>query len=422
VSNEFTKEEKVLWEDLGVAFEDALTLSTKVSKLSVSSTSMERAGDIVWEPMPYIAQSFDGMDQTSNFQDLTQLSVPATIGFEKSAPWIMNAREARDAVQSGNFGIEAKNKIASDINRAVMDVACNQGTLVVPVPTAAGDYDDVALCDSIMNEQGISMDERYLCLSSRDYNGMAGNLAVATRSFDGSKSNKAYEKGYVGEVAGFQTTKLDYANRIASAGGGGALTVNTLVAGANFYAPQATRVSATGERSNVDNRYDTITISSTTGVAAGDAFTIAGVEAVHHITKQSTGELKTFRVISVDSATTMTISPPLISNQGATDAEAQYQNVEVTGSATAAIVFLNTTAANINPFWHKNAICLVPGSYQVDNAGVSVLRSTTAQGIELVFQKQYDINTMKMKYRLDALFGVVNKQPQMSGILLFGQT
>jgi hypothetical protein len=28
---------------------------------------------------------------------------------------------------------------------------------------------------------------------------------------------------------------------------------------------------------------------------------------------------------------------------------------------------------------------------------------------------------MKTKYRLDTLFGVVNKQPEMSGILLFGQ-
>jgi hypothetical protein len=50
------------------------------------------------------------------------------------------------------------------------------------------------------------------------------------------------------------------------------------------------------------------------------------------------------------------------------------------------------------------------------------MRASTDQGIELVMQKQYDVNTMKTKYRLDCLFGVVNKQPEMSGILLFGQT
>jgi hypothetical protein len=29
---------------------------------------------------------------------------------------------------------------------------------------------------------------------------------------------------------------------------------------------------------------------------------------------------------------------------------------------------------------------------------------------------------MKTKYRLDTLYGVVNKQPEMSGIIMFSQT
>ncbi|MBV8048081.1 MAG: helix-turn-helix domain-containing protein [Paludibacterium sp.] len=36
-------------------------------------------------------------------------------------------------------------------------------------------------------------------------------------------------------------------------------------------------------------------------------------------------------------------------------------------------------------------------------------------------QAHYDINTMVTKYRADVLFGAVNKQPQMSGVLLFSQ-
>jgi hypothetical protein len=50
------------------------------------------------------------------------------------------------------------------------------------------------------------------------------------------------------------------------------------------------------------------------------------------------------------------------------------------------------------------------------------MRASTDQGIELVMSKQYDINTQKTKYRLDTLYGVVNKQPQMSGIMMFSQT
>jgi hypothetical protein len=49
------------------------------------------------------------------------------------------------------------------------------------------------------------------------------------------------------------------------------------------------------------------------------------------------------------------------------------------------------------------------------------MRATTDQGIEVVMQKFYDINTMKTKFRLDTLFGVVNKQPEMTGLIMFSQ-
>jgi len=76
-----------------------------------------------------------------------------------------------------------------------------------------------------------------------------------------------------------------------------------------------------------------------------------------------------------------------------------------------------------NPFWFKDSIEILPGRYAVpQDAGAAVMRASTDQGIELVMQKQYDINTMRTKYRLDTLYGVVNKQPMMSGIIMFSQT
>lgn len=421
MANEFSKEERVAFEQIQEGFEDALVLSQNCSKYTTDQTMMERTNDTIWRPMPYIAQSYDGTDQTANFNKYTQLSVPATIGYEKSVPLSLSATELRDALQEKRLGDAAKQKLASDINVAVMNVASQQGTLVVKRSNAASGFDDVAQCEAVFNEQGVMSYDRYLALSTRDYNGMASNLAG--RQTMNQKPTTAYEKAYVGEVASFDTYKLDYANRLTAAAGGGALTMNTLEASGNYYTPVSTRTAATGETSNIDNRYQTVTISATTNVAAGDCFTVAGVEAVHHITKGGTGELKTYRVISVDSGTTMTISPPIISNQGGTDAEAQYQNCEVTGSATAAIVFLNTVTANVNPFWHKDAIEIIPGRYAVPtDSGAKVLRATTENGIELVMSKQYDMKTMETFYRWDTRFGVVNKQPEMSGIMLFSQT
>ena len=311
-----------------------------------------------------------------------------------------------------------------------MNVAAAQGTLVVIRTGSATGFDDLAEADALMNEQGVQMFDRYAALSSRDYNNMASNLqgataaavGIAQRSFAGNKSNIAYERAFVGMVANFETYKLDYANRIAAAAGSGD-TINTTLAGGNNYVPQATSVAATGEVSNVDNRFQTVTVSNTTGVVAGDCFTINGVNAVHHITKQSTGRLKTFRVISVPSATSLVISPPIISGLDGSDASAQYQNVQVTPSAAANINYLNVAASAINPFWQKDALEILPGRFAVpSDAGTAVMRGTTDQGIELVMQKFYDINTMKIKFRLDTLFGVVNKQPEMSGIILFNQS
>lgn len=422
MANAFSKEERVAFEDILEGFQDALVLSRNVAVFNTDQTMMERTNNIIWRPQPYVAQSFDGTDQTANFQNMTQLSVPATIGFNKSSPWIMTATELRDALQEGRLGDAAKQKLASDINVAVMNVAALQGTLVVTRTAAATGFDDVAQCEAIMNEQGVNSFDRYLALSTRDYNGMAANLAG--RQTMNGKPVTAYEKAYVGMVASFDTYKLDYANRLAAAAGGAGITMSTLDAAGNYYTPVATRVAATGEMSNVDNRYQTITVSTTANVAAGDCFMVAALDAVHHITKGDTGQLKTFRVISVDSGTTMTISPPMITAQGGTDAELQYQNCVInTKAANSALVFLNTAAAYANPFWQKDAMEILPGRYAVpSDAGTAVMRASTDQGIELVWQKFYDINTMKTKYRLDTLFGVVNKQPEMSGIMLFSQT
>lgn len=416
MANQFSKEERIAFENMLEGFQDALVLSKLVSSYRTESTMMERAADVIWRPQPYIAQSFAGTDQTANFKDNTQLTVPATLGFSRSVPWTMTAKQLRDALQENRITDSAHQKLASDINLAINSVASLQGTLVVKRSSAASGFDDIALCEAIMSEQGIPMYDRCIGLSTRDYNGMASNLAG--RGTMTGKPTTAYEQAYVGRVANFDTYKMDYTPRQAAAAGG-AITLN---AANQYYVPKAVSVAATGEQANVDNRYQLLTVSSTTNVQPGDCFTLPGVNATHHITKGDTGQLKTFRVISVVSSSVLQISPPIISAGGGTDAEKQYQNVTATPASNAAITWLNTAAGFLNPFWQKDAIEILPGRYAVpDDAGVAVLRSSTDQGIEVVLQKFYDINTMNTKYRVDTLFGTVNKQPEMSGVLLFSQ-
>jgi hypothetical protein len=421
MANAFSKEELVAFDQVLMGFNDALVLSRAAKVYRTNGTDMARTNDTIWRPMPYVMRSQDRTVGTAVTASAgTQLSVPSTLGFKKNVTWQMDALELRDALQEGRLGEAAYQRLATDVNLAAMDVAANQGTLVVTRTGAPGTYDDVAQCDTLMNQTGIMSDNRHLFLSSASYNGMANNLAIATRTFGNAKSDQAYERGLVGPVSGFTTHKLDYANRIAAT----SATVTIATNGAQVrYVPRATSTSVGGQI-NVDNRYQQVTVSTTTGVTAGACFTIAGIEAVHLITKRSTGQPKTFRVISIDSSTTMTISPPMIgANSSPTDAEKDYKNIEVAStSATAAITWLSVDAADINPFFHRDALEILPGRYAIPtDQGVAIQRGTTDQGFEVVMGKKFDNSTFQTLYTLDILFGVVMTQPEMAGILLFNQ-
>jgi hypothetical protein len=423
VANSFSKEERVAFDQVFEKFNDGLVVSKLFNTYALDDVTAERAGNTIWRPMPYIAQSFTGIDQSSNFaRNYTQLSVPTTLGYSHSVPLTLSATELRDQLQRQRLGDAAMQRLASDINVDCSNMAALTGTMVVKRTSAAGGFDDVAQCDNMLNRNGIPMFDRKLVLSSADYNNMAKDLA--NRSTLSGKAQTAYENASVGQVAGFDTYKLDYAYRLTAAGGT-TVTVN----GANQrYVPKATSTASTGEISNVDNRFQSLTVGVVSGtIKVGDCFTIAGVNEVHHITKQDTGVLKTFRVTAIVSggggAGVIQISPPIIAaDSSPTDPELQYKNCTATPANGAAITFLNTTAAPANPFWQGDAFEIVPGHYRPqDDAGLAVMSATTDQGIQVTMARQGAIGDLSCKYRWDVFYGLVNKQPEMTGLMLFGQ-
>lgn len=415
----FSKEERVLFEDELAAFNDLMVESKAVSVFGTDGQLMERASDTIWRPVPYIMASQSRVLGTPvTPQIVNQLTVPSRLNINRNVTWTMTALELRDAIQEGNIGKGARQRIASDINSSVRSVAAAQGSLVVPITGAAGTYDNVALAQAIMDEQGVPADGRYLFLAPREANGIAGNLVNVNRSFGNAKSDNAFERSQLGtNIASFDVFRSDGAVR--QTGATPSLTIATNGAQVRFL-PRTLDTNG----NNVDNRYQQVTVSNTTNVAAGQAFTIAGIESVHQITKTPTGQLKTFRVISVDSGTTMTISPPIIgANSSPTDVERQYKNVEVVStSATAAVTFLTRNTANLNPFWHKDSIQLLPGRYAVPtDQGADVMRGTTDQGLELVMTKWFDTSTFLTRFTFDTYYGVVNLNPEQNGVILWGQ-
>jgi hypothetical protein len=212
VANGFSKEEVVAFDQVLEGFNDAI-IATKMAKVyKTDQTTMERAGDIIWRPQPYIMTSYQGApgtDQTANIKDVTQLSVPVSITTQDTVPFALTATQLRDQLQEGRLGDSAKQKLASDINIALLNTAVAYGSMVIKRTVAATGYDDISLAEATMDELGVGRERRVIGIAPRDYNAMGSNLA-ARSLYPNNKSVVAYETAMIGQdVAGFQAWKLN---------------------------------------------------------------------------------------------------------------------------------------------------------------------------------------------------------------------
>lgn len=422
MANGFTKQEQVMFDDMVEGFDDALVIakSAELYNDGLSPQEEERARDQFWIPAPLIGSSFNGFDQSANFGDLTETQVPVSIGYHKSDPRKFSSKNLRNQYAMSNWGKAAKLKLASDINFALFQTVALQGSIFVKRTVAPTGFDDVAMADAALTEIGVPLAERQMFLSPRVANSMAGNLA--SRATDNSRDATAYSKARINsDIAGFDVFKNDQTLNLAAATGG-----TTTVNGANqYWVPKATQLDSLGVEINVDNRYSDLVITAATyaNIKAGDAFTIAGVNSVHMISKQDTGQLQTFRVISKPAANTIRVAPAIISGTGGTRPELEYQNVTAAPANGASITWLNTVTAPLNPFFVKGSLLLLPGSFVVDpEDGWRTMRATTDLGIAITYTRQGEINDLSVKARWDVDFGTALIAPQMAGTEAFNQT
>ncbi|MEJ5205221.1 P22 phage major capsid protein family protein [Acinetobacter junii] len=420
MATSYTKQEQVMFDNVIQDFDDLLVIA-KGAELYNPLTPQEavNAFDKFWIPAPMIGASYDGFDQSSNFDGLTQLNVPATIGFHKSIPKTLSSKNLRNTYAMDQFGKAAKQKLASDVNLALFNTAALYGSVVSKRTSAATGYDDVADLDNRFTRIGVPQDNRMAFYAPSAMNAMVGNLAGRSEATERSKN--AYEKAMIrSDIAGFEVFKNDQEILLAAASGG-ATTVN----GANQRTVPAATVTSAGITENKDNRYTDLVITATTyaNIKVGDAFTIAGVNEVHMITKQNTGQLKTFRVVDKPAANTIRIYPAIIDAAEGSIGSKEYANVSAAPANGANITWLNTANAALNPFFRREALVLIPGSFTVSNGdGWSVIQAKTDLGIGITYTRQGSINDLSCKVRWDIDFGTALLNPEMAGVQLFNQT
>lgn len=416
----FSKEETVLFEQILDGF-DADNISAKQSAVfRPGATTSERSQDTIWRPQPYITRTIEGLELTdADFEDLTQMSVPASANVISNIPWKLNALEMRDPLQRDRISTSAIQQLSASVNRNIANLVGLTGSLVVTSASGATGYTDIADAEVRIGNEEISLDQNRCYLANmNDYKDFAADLA-GRQTLQGKPLN-AYERSYIGEAAGFQTFRTSFQPTLAGSSGSSTMT------GAQTFVPLATQTNAiNGGQSNVDNRFMVITVGDTSSFAVGDAVEIAGVNAVSMINKEEFAETRKFRVTELNTGTTMTITPPIINANGVTTSEQQYGNTSTGAAGGAAITAINTTTARVNTFWVKDSIEIYEASLalpEADFAGLATMQGTTDSGIQLVLAKQGAINDLTAKYRWTIHYGTTNLNPQMNGIQIFNQT
>lgn len=428
MANAFSKEEIVFFENIIEGFDPNNITARQVSKFNPPSTALERSALTVWRPTPYIPVGTDGLTLAdSQFADRTQLSVPSTLNANASAPsdvknvpFTMNAVELNDPLQRDRIAQGAVQQLSAIADSVVATQVAKRGSLFIKNGGAINTYGAVSACEEAMSIRDVPiMAPRTMIMNPTDYNTVAGDLANRDAPPTGV-SLTAFERSKIPRIATFDSFKANFMPTQA-------LTTATsyVVDGANQdHDPAATDANG----NNVDNRTQSLVIKTgSNAVNEGDAFTIAGVNAVSQIHKNDTGVLQVFRVTSTAAASggqTITITPAIVVDGGGGGAQANtdYANCSAAPADAAAITFLNITASQpSNIFFANQAVEIVHGSLatmDLDGAGVSTMRMATDSGIEILFAKGADVKDLGTQYRLTMWMRGNVLIPEMCGNLI----
>jgi hypothetical protein len=429
MANAFSKEEIVFFEQVLEGFDPNNITARQVPKFMPPSTQFERSALTVHRPVPYITLGTDGLVLSAGaFADRTQLTVPSTLNANDSAPsdiknvpFKMNAVELNDPLQRTRIAEAAVQQLSAIADSVVATQIAKRGSLFIKNGGAINTYGAVAQCEEAMSIRDVPiMSARTLIMNPADYNAVAGDLANRDAPPTGV-SLTAFERSRIPTVATFDSFKANFMPTQALTTAAG-----YLVNGANQDHDPA---AVDGNGNNVDNRTQSLIINTGTGnINEGDAFTIANVFAVSQVHKNVLADLQVFRVTSTAGAAgaqTITITPAIVAAAGGGGAQANidYANCDSIPATTAALTFLNLTAAQpSNIFFMNDAVEIVHGSLatmELDgSAGVASMSEATDSGIQILFAKSSEVRGLSTEYRLTMWMAGNVLIPEMCGNLI----
>ena len=411
MANALTRDLEILFENFIVGFDAACVISQEAAFFYPDQQSMQRAGDVVYRPQDYHMDVVAGLDiSAATPTDLIQRMVPAAYKSPQNILYKLDAKEMRDPAHKEHAGRAAGLRLSAQIDSDLYDAVAKQGANVIK-KVGALSWDDGALAEAVLLSKGMPLGvARKFFMNPFDYKDVAKDLG--NRAYLGQTSLDAYERSRVPDIAGFRTFRTDNLINLIGVG----TVTGTTVSGAQSFTPSA----MTGDLPT-DNRRMTLVVAGANiaNIKNGDAFTIGtaatAVNAVHNITKDDTGQLQSFRVISGGGTANLVITPAIITT-------GPYKNVTIAAGAGAAITFLNTASKPVNPFWVDGAVELMAGKLAFPTGeGVQVMTATSKNKIPLIMSYSFDHLKAVTSCRFTSLYATTVLQPELCGVVIANQ-
>ena len=162
----------------------------------------------------------------------------------------------------------------------------------------------------------------------------------------------------------------------------------------------------------------TLTVNAITGTLnVGDIITLAGVNAVNRVTKQTTGELRTFVVTAAvaSGATSIPIYPAIVPPSGGNAVQYQTVTASPANSATITMIIAPSTTYRKNVAYAPEALTMVSGDLPLPK-NVDAARAKY-DNVSLRMATQWQVGTDQEVTRLDTLYGALLTRPEWSCVV-----
>lgn len=377
-------------------FLNALVMGQKVDRqLDDSRVFSGKIGATANVRRPVLFEAADGATLVK--RDLEEAIIPVTLDNRKHVGFAVTSEDLTLRIEDANerYIKPAMQELAQKVESALAESYTSIFNFVGTPGTAPSSFLDVGAAGTKLDNLGVPMSNRVAFYDP------AASLSLA----DGLKSvfpmkiaEKAIEEASIGRYAGFDIFKSQSLKMHTV----GVATGTPLVNGGG----QNVTYSASKDTDSQSLITDGWTATQTGILKAGDVFTIAGVKSVNRRTREDTGELAQFVVLSDQDSdgsgnATFTISPAIITS-GA------FQTVTAAPADNAAITVVTGAGGSShrqNMAFHPNAITLATAHLDMPSAGAEASRESF-EGISIRAVRQYDIGSDETSFRFDILFGV----------------